>query len=118
MRLGGGEELIHGAIYSSAGTSSGKVYVLELNGEVRNRLEGLEAEVTSLHYDGTHVAVAGVNGEVWVFSEVRSLRAAREAHPGARSVVTLRLLPLTSSSTTRELEFKSTTVYQRGRGSR
>lgn len=52
------------------GTSSGKVYVLELNGEVRNRLEGLEAEVTSLHYDGTHVAVAGVNGEVWVFSEV------------------------------------------------
>lgn len=118
MRLGGGEELIHGAIYSPAGTSSGKVYVLELNGEVRNRLEGLEAEVTSLHYDGTHVAVAGVNGEVWVFSEVRSLRAAREAHPGARSVVTLRLLPLTSSSTTRELEFKSTTVYQRGRGSR
>ena len=44
------------------------MYVVDVNGQVGSRLGGLEAEVTSLHFDGTHVAAAGVNGEVWVWA--------------------------------------------------
>lgn len=56
------------------------MYLVDLHGQVGSRLGGLEAEVTSLHFDGTHVAAAGVNGEVWVWA-VRSQRSLRRTFP-------------------------------------